>query len=109
MGAYERKKDSRSAGKSYIGSGFESEPAKLLAAHIVIHAIGDWRELVKHKAWRQEPRVGCNFDELRAFFKGEWCDFLLQDLAVEPARILETLEAELVAAQEKEERRKCKN
>lgn len=103
MEVYERKKKTATAGKSYIGSGFESEPEKLLAAHIVIHAIEDWRELVKHKAWNKETRAHlCNFTELRAFFNSDWCNFLLQDLSVDPARILEMLEAELAAAQEKE-------
>lgn len=89
----------------YIGSGYENDPISLFAAQIVIHAIQDWRELVKAKAWLDKPNARCNFNELRLFFKGEWCDFLLQNFAVDPKRILEMLEAELAAAQEKEERK----
>lgn len=75
-----------------------------LAAEIVIHAVSDWRELVKKQAWLGYQRHNCNFDELRVFFKSEWCAFLMKDFAVEPERLLEVLEAELKEAQLQQER-----
>ena len=81
---------------------FESEPHLRLAAEIVAGAIEDWRKLVKAKAWLDTPQRYCNFDELRRFFKGEWCAFLLQHFETEPERILELLEAELENAMRKD-------
>lgn len=79
-----------------LGSTVVSDPNKRLAAEIVIGAVSDWRKLIKKKAWLdKEPDKFCNFDELRNFFKGEWCAFLLQNFRIEPACILEMLEEEL--------------
>ena len=75
------------------------EPSQLLAAEIVIHAVEDWRWLIKQEAWKHTRQDKyCNFDELRLFFNGEWCAFLLQDFDVQPSEILDMLEAELAAA-----------
>lgn len=85
-----------------INSDYENNPVSRTAAEIVIHAITDWRELVKQKAWRDYPSRNCNFEELRKFFKSDWCAFLMQGFDVEPARLLEVLEAELQEAMRKE-------
>lgn len=70
-----------------------------LAAEIVIHAIEDWRNLVRARAWLDEfQKANCNFDELRAFFTGEWCEFLMQNFDITPAAVLDLLEAELAEA-----------
>ena len=84
---------------SYLGD-YENDPIGLLAAEIVIHAIADWRELVKARKWNDpSPQARCNFDELRAFFKGEWCDFIMQKFDMSPIALLAMLEAELAEAQ----------
>ena len=82
----------------YFGD-YENDPVGLLAAEIVIHAISDWRELVKARKWDDPaPQVRCNFDELRLFFNGEWCDFIMQKFEMSPAALLSILEAELAEA-----------
>lgn len=88
-----------------------------LALEIVHYAVLDWRRLVKAKAWKidylrpahqywQIPNVRCNFDELRLFFKSDWCDLLLtvNHVATTGQRILQQLEKELEAAKESEKR-----
>lgn len=83
----------------YFGD-YENDPVGLLAAEIVIHAVADWRELVKARAWVDElPKAHCNFNELRAFFKSEWCDFIMHKFEMSPTALLAMLEAELAAAQ----------
>lgn len=78
------------------------DPWKRFAAEIVIHAVDDWRTLVKRAAWLDTKEdKWCNFAELRNFFKSEWCAFLMQDFEIEPTRILELLEAELQEAMQK--------
>lgn len=80
---------------------YENDPFGQLAAQIVIHAIADWRCLIRSRAWEDKNITpSCNFAELRAFFTGEWCEFLMQKFDVTPARVLEILEAELAAAQQ---------
>lgn len=86
-----------------------SDPNKRLAVEIVIGAANDWRRLIKSRAWLDEnPDKWCNFDELRKFFKGDWCAFLLQDFRIEPARILEILEEELQQAMQQPVKEKRK-
>ena len=104
MGTYAKKKRRGNASaSSHIGSDYENNPILLLAAYIVIHAVGDWREMVNGKAWLDKtPNRYCNFNELRVFFKSEWCAFVMQSFEIEPARILEMLEAELKAAKKED-------
>lgn len=107
MGVYtKRTRRGNQSLSSYIGNGFENDPVSLLAAMIVVHAIDDWRQQIKCKAWVDDHISRyCSFDELRAFFKGEWCAFLMNGFALEPAKILEILEAELQEAMRKDNRR----
>lgn len=79
-----------------------------MASEIVVGAICDWRMLVNKKAWREDYHGIVNFNELRLFFKGEWCAFLMQDFEIEPAKILEMLEAELSNAMQNHEEQKKK-
>lgn len=72
------------------------DPWELLASQIVVQAIEDWRLLIDGKAWDKEfPRKWCNFDELRAFFKSQYCELLMLDCEIEPLEILRMLEEEL--------------
>ena len=90
-----------------------------LALEIVHYATLDWRRLVNQKAWKVDyrrntkhyhiiPNTRCNFDELRQFFRSEWCDTLLtaNRVATTGDRILALLEAELEEAIKKDERKK---
>lgn len=77
-----------------------------LAAEITMRAIYDWRFLLYCKAWKNKDMRKVNFNELRLFFKGEWCEFLLQGFEMQPEKILEMLEAELRAAMENDEKRR---
>ncbi len=82
----------------YFGD-YENDPVGLLAAEIVIHAIADWRELVKARKWENiNPQAHCNFNELRLFFKSDWCEFILHKFDMSPAAVLALLEAELADA-----------
>ena len=77
-----------------------------VAAEIIIQSVEDWRWLVKHKKWDVATMTPCgSFDEIRQFFKGEWCAFIMQFFPVDPERILEMLEDELQEARAKEEER----
>ena len=82
-----------------------------LALEVVKYAVFDWRRLVSTRAWENEkfksprhiwqvPNCQCNFDELRRFFRGEWCDFILRahQASTTGERILRLLEEELEAA-----------
>lgn len=76
-----------------------SDPYGMLAAEIVAAAIDDWRGLIKAKAWLNEyPSRVCNFNELRIFFKSEWCEFLMQNFNFAPHDVLRRLEDELQEA-----------
>lgn len=84
-----------------------NDPWIRFAAEIVIHAVDDWRLLVKNEAWLDsKPQKNFNFDELRVFFKSEWCAFLMQEFDIEPACILELLEKELREAMQQPARKK---
>lgn len=73
-----------------------SDPNKLMAAEIVIGAVNDWRRMIKNKAWLDKtPNKFCNFEEIRIFFRSDWCALLLNGFNIQPARILEVLEEEL--------------
>ena len=89
------------------------EASALLASEIVSKAVEDWRLLIKKKAWNYAPsqkkscpipNKECNFNELRLFFKSDWCDALCslicEDICKET--ILKILEQELKEAMEKE-------
>lgn len=73
-----------------------------LAYEIVLYAVKDWRQLVKRKAWKKTASPKCNFNELRKFFKSDWCAFLMQGVRVPPQKILQMLEEELKEAKRKE-------
>ena len=92
------------------------------ALEIVNRAVLDWRLLIDAKAWKcaelnrvenngKVPNKYCNFTELRRFFKGEWCELILDANGTVPAdRILAVLERELadaIAEDEKKERLKA--
>jgi hypothetical protein len=83
-------------------------PEMLLVSEIIIRAITDWRELIKKQAWENKYLYRCTstFDELRGFFRSEWCAFLMQDFDIEPERILELLEKELQEALQEAEKEK---
>lgn len=85
-----------------------------IALKVVERAVLDWRLLISAKAWEAQeyiqqrntsaiPSADCNFNELRAFFKGGTCDEYLHlaksDLTGQA--ILEQLEKELEEAKEK--------
>lgn len=82
------------------------------AINIVTRAVYDWRLLILAKAWkgmsyRREvdgrlPSRNCNFDELRRFFTGDWCDFILSasEVGYTGKDILKRLEKELEEAVE---------
>ena len=94
MGRYKR-----TSWHSYLCGEYENDPLGLFAAQIVIHAVEDWRELIRARAFENgNEQADCNLGELRMFFKSDWCELLLQRTCIEAAAILETLEAELVAA-----------
>ena len=84
-----------------------SSPYDRLAAEIVIAAIQDWRDLVKNKAWldrnvvKKEHTV-VSFGEIRAFFRSEYCEFIMMNFPIAPEGILELLERELQEAMEKD-------
>lgn len=102
MRTKQNKKRWSNATASYMNGDYENDPAGLLAAEIVISAISDWRALIKKKAWKKRTYT-TSFAELRRFFESEWCDFLMQGVEIAPAAILDTLEAELREAIEKDE------
>lgn len=85
---------------------------------IVQRAVFDWRKLITAKAWKchhlnriensdRLPNVLCNFDELRRFFKSDWCELILEcnQTSVSALKILSILEEELKDAIEKDEAR----
>ena len=77
--------------------------ANLLAAMIIVQAITDWRELVAKKDWKNEKQnKDKNLNELRQFFKSEWCEFLMMFMEITPNQILRQLEKELAEAQKKD-------
>lgn len=69
-----------------------NDPYKELAVGIVEKAIEDWRYLIKHPNKQAKNR---NFDEIRNFFKSQWCEFLLEGTGASAKRILDILEGEL--------------
>ena len=93
-----------------------------LGVAILNQAVQDWRNLMRAKAWKYSeplPQMGgveklpsprCNFGELRAFFKGKWCDTILAGTGVhiEGEGILKLLEDELAEAIRKDEEREAR-
>lgn len=91
----------------YFNGEYENDPVGLMAAEIVVHAITDWRALIAKKAWSEkEQKARCNFQELRSFFKSDWCAFLMMKWDIEPRRILEMLEEELQQAMQQHSKTK---
>ena len=90
----------------YLKNQIEDDPVGLLIAAIVIRAVDDWRELIRQRSWLAKAPRQVNFDELRNFFKSDWCDFLMLKFNVEPARVLDLLETELRDAMQREERKR---
>lgn len=77
------------------------DPIHFLSAYIVIGAVEDWRELIYKRVWEDPnytPQKDCNFEEMRLFFKSEWCDYLMQDFDLNPLDVLKLLEQELAEA-----------
>lgn len=85
------------------------------ALEIVSRAVVDWRRLIEAKAWKKKyliplrnedkvPNPLCNFAELRQFFKGGWCEMILEcnNSSVSAEKILFMLERELQEAIEKD-------
>ena len=84
-----------------------SSPWDRLAAEIVMGAIRDWRELVKSKAWLNKgasarQHIIVSFDEIRSFFRSQYCAFIMQNFSMSPENILTLLEHELQQAMEKD-------
>lgn len=80
-----------------------SSPYDRIAAEIVIGAIRDWRVLVNRKAWiDRTPSPQCNFDEIRRFFRSQYCDFIMQNFSMTPEDVLMLLEGELQQATQKD-------
>ena len=80
---------------------YVSDPNALMAAEIIVGTINDWRLLIKSKAWLDTEHGSkyCNFDELRNFFRGDWCGFLMQKWeSIDQTRLLQLLEEELQEA-----------
>ena len=101
----------RKKGKTDSNSERIPQPLKndRIAYEIVLFAIHDWRSLVQRKAWKFATQASdCNFRELRAFFKSEWCVFLMQDMDVTPEAVLAVLEKELSEAKEKDKKKEGK-
>lgn len=99
-------------GMTYFHGEYESDPNGLLAMSIIMQAIADWRFLVKKRAWEIDYNSRyCSFDEMRNFFRGDWCAMLLIKTEWSGERILELLEAELQEAMQKPKKkgRKRKN
>jgi hypothetical protein len=89
-----------------------NDPWMRFAAEIVIHAVEDWRWLIKQEAWYDEQQWkpfysngSCSFGELRSFFTSEWCEFLMQGFDMKPESILKLLEAELQEAMQQPSRK----
>ena len=86
-------------GMTYFRGEYENDPYGLFAVSIVMQAIADWRFLVQKRAWEDDHiSYHCGFDEMRNFFRGDWCAMLLTKTEFEGERILELLEAELQTA-----------
>ena len=93
-----------------------------LGVAILNQAVRDWHNLIRAKAWKYStpvkqmggieklPSPRCNFGELRAFFKGNWCDTILAGTGVhiEGEGILKILEDELAEAMQKDEEREAR-
>lgn len=84
-----------------------SSPTAGICCAILVRAAEDWRWLIKERAWRDRrftyraPTV--SFDELRAFFKSDWCQTLIpKNMPITNLDMLEHLEEELRKAIEKD-------
>lgn len=75
------------------------EGYKKLAVGIVVKAIEDWRVLIAARAWADGYELpNKNFEELREFFKSEYCELLLCWSTIKGVDILRLLEKELEEA-----------
>lgn len=70
-----------------------SDPWDELAKAIVHQAVVDWRHLIsKGKVYRPIGFFPVNFNELRRFFKSDYCQLMID---TDPESILRQLEKEL--------------
>lgn len=93
-----------------------------LGLEIVSRAVMDWRLLIKAKAWKCKklypaqggiekiPSYRCNFEELRRFFRGDWCETILVGAGASTTKekILDVLERELGEAMLKDEMKEAR-
>lgn len=71
-----------------------------VAAAIVLKAVKDWRSLIRAHAWEEKYSIyNKNFEELRSFFKSDYCQALLSGAKIAPEDLLAILEKELAEAQ----------
>ena len=78
-----------------------------LCTAVILRAIEDWRGLIEWKAWKDtygyEYGRNVQFEELRNFFRSEWCAAIIPPEAhITPEEILRKLEQELQEAIEKD-------
>ena len=74
----------------------ELNPFQRLANEIIIQAVWDWRRLVDAHAWEEvNEDPTCNFEEIRHFFKSEYCELLMLGSGLTPGDVLRQLEKEL--------------
>lgn len=84
---------------------FYSNGIEALACEIVVQAIEDWKMLIRRKAWENGDWIDdaskglvMGFQELRVFFRSDWCELLLTGTEMTGDGILASLEDMLEAA-----------
>lgn len=80
-------------------------PYTALACAIIFRAVADWRLLIEEKAFLDSGQHATapyvSFDEIRNFFKSDWCKELIPDhVTMTAEEMLELLEEELDRAKE---------
>ena len=80
------------------------QPFERLKLAIIHRAVLDWDILIYSKAWSgdgsyRHGNAKYSFEEIRSFFKGEWCAMLLERTdSYKPLTLLAILERKLEAA-----------
>ena len=69
---------------------------RALAVTIIINAAQDWRLRIRRKTWLLYQSEYDGFDDLRAFFRSDWCNLLAGNFCTRT--LLEVLELELAEA-----------